>query len=304
MAITFFELLNPIINKEIAFISSQLEISIDEVYQLILDEAERNQVEWYSDRVPNLNYEDPACRLAYLYIVAAANASTFQYVLESDKDLLNYVLGIAKERHDLKICAFGAGPGTELMGMAKFFETQKLGVSVSVDFQLLDKVKEWASSWYGIREQVNESFKNLYGTNRSKWPMIPSGNLLPCDVTDLEQLPYLGSVWNQDIYVLNFLLSEIFNDNPRLRSFLSQVTKFAPTGARFVFIERRGPMWEQRIKNIATESGLTLSPFMESRCNRLVGEEPSKLGSIYNAIQEIRKPRLSWNVVYSVAVKQ
>ncbi|MCC5623414.1 hypothetical protein [Nostoc sp. CHAB 5715] len=304
MTITFFELLNPILNKEIAFLSNQLQISIDEVYQLILDEAERNQAEWYSDRVPDLNYEEPACRLAYLYIVAAANASTFQYVIESNKDLLNYVLGIAKERHELKICAFGAGPGTELMAMAKFFETQKLGISVSVDFQLLDKVKEWASSWYGIREQVNESFKNLYGANRSKWPIIPSGNLLPCDVTDLDQLPYLGSVWGQDIYVLNFLLSEIFNDNPRLRSFLTQVVKFAPTGARFIFIERRGLMWEQRIKNIARESGLTLSPFIESRCDRLVSEEPSNLGQIYDAIQESRKPRLTWNVVYSIGVKQ
>jgi hypothetical protein len=304
MAITFFELLNTVIGKEIDFISNQLEISIDDVYQLILDEAEHNQAEWFSDRVPNLNYEDPACRLAYLYIVAAANASTFQYVLESDPNLLNYVLGIAKERHELKICAFGAGPGTELMAMAKFFEKQKLGFSVSVDFQLLDKVKEWASSWYGIREQVYESFRNLYTTDRSKWPMIPSGNLLACDVTDLEQLRYLGSVWGQNnIYVLNFILSEIFNDDPGLRSFLSQVTRFAPIGARFIFIERRGPMWEQRIKNIATESGLILSSFIESR-GRLAGEEPRNLGQIYDAIQENRKPRLNWNVVYSIGVKQ
>jgi Putative SAM-dependent methyltransferase len=304
MAITFFELLNTVIEKETDFISNQLEIPIDAVYELILDEAERNQVEWFSDRVPNLNYQDPACRLAYLYIVAAANASTFQHVLESNEDLHNYVLKIAKERHEVKICAFGAGPGTELMAMAKFFEQQKLGVSVSVDFQLLDKVQEWASSWYGIRDQVNESFKHLHGANRSTWPMIPSGNFLACDVTELDRFSYLGDVWKQDIYVLNFLLSEIFHDDPGLRSFLSQVAKFAPTGARFVFIERRGYRWQQHIQNIAKESGLVLSKFIESPNGRLVGEDATKLGQIYDAIQERRKPRLTWNVVYSIGVKQ
>ncbi|MHC5610845.1 MAG: hypothetical protein ACYTXA_07455 [Nostoc sp.] len=304
MTISFFELLNTVIDKETDFISNQLEIPVELVYELILEEAERNQAEWYSNEVPNLNYQDPACRLAYLYIVAAANASTFQHVLESNEDLRNYVLGIAKERHEVKICAFGAGPGTELMAMAKFFEQQNLGFSVIVDFQLLDKVQEWASSWYGIRDQLKESFRNLYGVDYSTWPMIPSGNFLRCDVTELDRFSYLGDVWKQDVYVLNFLLSEIFNDDPGLRSFLSQVAKFAPTGARFVFIERRGYRWEQHIQNIARESGLVLSKFIESQNGRLVGEDPTNLGKIYDAIQERRKPRLTWNVVYSIGVKQ
>ncbi|MBD2243010.1 hypothetical protein H6G26_05085 [Nostoc sp. FACHB-888] len=38
--------------------------------------------------------------------------------------------------------------------------------------------------------------------------------------------------------------------------------------------------------------------------DRLVSEEPSNLGQIYDAIQESRKPRLTWNVVSSIGVKQ
>jgi hypothetical protein len=157
MTITFFELLSSVIEREIDFIADHLGKTVAEIYQLIVEEAERNQVEWYSNRVPNLNYRSPACRLAYLYIVAAANSSTFQHVLESNQDLYEYVLGIATERHEVKICAFGAGPGTELLAMAKFFAQQELGHSVSVDFQLIDKVEEWTSSWYGIRDQINDS---------------------------------------------------------------------------------------------------------------------------------------------------
>ena len=131
--------------------------------------------------------------MAYLYIVAAANANTFKKVLTSDDDLRNYSLRTANERAELKICALGAGPGTELLGLAKFFHEQQLGLNVSVDFHLLDKVKEWANSWYSIRDEVLNAYRATYGTRRAKWPMIPSRNLIESDVTDLKQLPKLGS---------------------------------------------------------------------------------------------------------------
>lgn len=304
MPIKFFELLSSVIDKEVAFVAKRQNISTADVYQLIVDEAEKNQAEWYSNRVPDLNYKSPECRLAYLYIVAAANAGTFQHVLETNEDLRNHVLQISQERHEIRVCAFGAGPGTELLALAKFFEQQELGHSVSVDFQLLDRVEEWSSSWYGIRDQVNETFRELHGPDRSRWPIIPSGNFLACDVTALDRFPYLGNVWNQDVYVVNFLLSEIFNDDPGLRAFMSQVASFAPSGARFVFIERRGYMWQQRMMHIAAESGLELSGFVESQGSILKDETPEAIGAIFNAIHEIRMPRLNWNVVYSVGVKQ
>ncbi len=304
MTISFFKILGSVIDTQVDFITNHYSVSVEEVYQRIIEEAESNQAEWYSNRVPNLSYDDPVCRLAYLYIVAAANASTFQYVIESDQDLHNYILEIARKREEIKICAFGAGPGTELLAMAKFFEQQNLGYSVSVDFQLLDKVKEWTNSWYGIREEINNSFRNLYGSNRLNWPIIPSGNFLHCDVTELDHIPYLGNVWQHDIFVLNFLLSEVFNDDPGLRAFFKKIAEFAPRGSRFVFIERRGYIWEKRMADIAQTSGLSLSPFSESKRDSLNHEDPTELGQIYNAIQEQRRPRLSWNVVYSIGIKQ
>lgn len=276
--------------------------SVAAIYDRIVAEAQRNHDEWYSNRVPNLNYHDPVCRLAYLYIVAGANAATFKHVIETNEDLRNHILRIVEERNEIKMCAFGAGPGTELLAMAKFFDEQYQGSSVRVDFQLLDKVKGWADSWYGIRDEVINRFRLLYG-NHSNWPMIPSGNFLPCDVTQLEDSITLGHVWNHDIYVINFLLSEIFDDDPGLRAFLSQITVSAPKGAHFVFIERRGWMWQKRMTAIAREAGLILSRFFESKCESLEGETPSDLGAIYAAISDRQHPRTKWNVVYSIGKK-
>ena len=62
-------------------------------------------------------------------------------------------------------------------------------------------------------------------------------------------------------------------------------------------------MWEKRMAAIAAESRLKLSPFVESR-STLVGERPEDLGAIFDALSEQRMPRLKWNIVYSIGVKQ
>lgn len=304
MSISFFKILGPVIEKEIGIITRQRGISIDNTYDLIRAEAIRNQREWYSNRVPNLNYEDPICRLAYLYIVAAANAGTFKHVLEKHAGLHKYILKKATDNGEIKICAFGAGPGTELLAMAKFFYELEIGIYVQADFHLLDKVKEWASSWYGIRDEVNRTFRTLFSNDRSKWPTVPSGNLIPCDVTDLNALARLGGAWDHDVYVLNFLLSEIFDDSPACRAFMSQVVSFAPEGSHFVFIDRKGRIWERRIAAIAAQAGLKLSPFVTSE-RTLVGERPEDLGAIFEALSgRNRTPRLTWKIVYSIGIKQ
>lgn len=304
MSISFFKILGPVIEREVAFIAKKYNLSTDEVYNLIDAEAERNKAEWFSNRIPNLNYINPVCRLAYLYIVAAANAGTFHHVIESNDDLKGFILETAEKQGHLKTCAFGAGPGTELLALAKFFHENPTGDCVPVDFQLLDKVQEWMSSWNGIRDQIRETYRKIHGSKQYKWPMLPSGNLLGCDVTDVRNLHKLGNVWHQDIYVINFLLSEIFDDDPRLRAFLSEVAKFAPPSARFIFIERRGYRWTQQIKNIAEQSKLKLSPFRQSESLNLSGENPEDLGPLYRSLCDRRKPRTSWKIVYSIGVKQ
>lgn len=304
MAISFFEILSDVLQRDINHLAQTTGSTVSDIYERMVSEAERNQAEWYSNRVPNLNYQNPDCRLAYLYIVAAANAATFHHVLSVNPDLEQYIRSLASTRGRIRLCAFGAGPGTELLALAKWFDEAAIGQPVGVDFQLLDRVEEWANSWYGIREAVCNAYAGQYGTNPARWPMVPAGNFLRCDVTSLARVGNLGSIWNQDVYVLNFLLSEVFNDDPGLRAFIRTVALQAPSGARFVFIERRGGMWEARMSNIAREAGLLLSPFVESKATNLGAEKPELLGPIYTALSERKLPRLTWNVVYSIGVKQ
>lgn len=304
----FFELLGPVLTKRIEYVAQHGGMTDAQVRQLILEEANRNRSEWFSNNVPNLNYHLPACRLAYLYIVAAANASTFAWILENDQDLNQHVLDIAKNKRELNVCAFGAGPGTELLAFAKFFDGAQLGHAVQVEFQLLDIEQGWQDSWYGIRDAIKNHFRAVYGPSFSDWPMIPSGNFTAQDVKDIAGMDNLGDIWTHDVFVINFLLSELFNDDPGFRAFMTAVAKRAPSGSRFVFIERRGSRWQDRMTACAREAGLILSEFREQEGRMDNGDSASLLGDIFtqlsSAPEQGRVPRNRWNVVYSVGVKE
>lgn len=306
--VKFFDLLRPVLAKRMEYVATHDKMTPEQVRHLILDEAGNNHAQWFSNDVPNLNYHLPACRLAYLYIVAAANATTFKWILKNDADLNQHVLGIAKGKRQLNVCAFGAGPGTELMAFAKFLDEQKLGHSVQVEFQLLDIEKAWLDSWHGIRDTIKDHFRTSYGLDFASWPMIPNGNFMDQDVTKTDELENLGDIWTHDIFVINFVLSELFHDDPGFRAFMAAVTKRAPKGSRFVFIERKGGMWERRMTNCAKEAGLRLSPFKEESGWMDPGDHEGLLGDVYQQLSKVpekgKNPRNSWKVVYSVGVKE
>jgi hypothetical protein len=309
MSVKFFDLLRPVLTSRMEFVARHDNISLPQVRELILAEAERNQKEWYSDRVPNLNYRLTACRLAYLYIVAAANANTFKWILSKDQKLKEYVLDVAARKRRVKVCAFGAGPGTELMGFAKFLDEQGLGFPVRVDFQLLDLVREWQDSWNAIRDAIDTHYEAQHGIDQSKWPIMPTGSFTQQDVTDTEGLNNLGDIWTQDLFVVNFLLSEIFTDDPGFHDFITAVAQRAPVGARFLFIERRGSMWANRMTNCTAKAGIRLGEFKESKESLDAGERPELLGEVHQQLSVApggrgRTPRQNWNVIYSVGIKE
>jgi hypothetical protein len=81
VSVNFIKTLQPVLSQNIQSLMEIRGLTEDAVYDLIVKEADRNRAEWFSDSVPNLNYELAECRLAYLYIVAATNANTVKDVL-------------------------------------------------------------------------------------------------------------------------------------------------------------------------------------------------------------------------------
>jgi hypothetical protein len=64
---------------------------------------------------PQIPYEDPICRLAYIYRHVAANATLFQWLLRDNPSLRSIMRGKSGQR--LRIAALGGGPDSELLGL-------------------------------------------------------------------------------------------------------------------------------------------------------------------------------------------
>lgn len=53
------------------------------------------------------------------------------------------------------MCAVGGGPGTELLGLAKYL-LRKPGFPKRIAFTLLDSVPQWAETWQQLADAVEE----------------------------------------------------------------------------------------------------------------------------------------------------
>lgn len=75
--------------------------------------------EWFSGDTPNIAYEDPLCRFAYLYCHTAVNANLCEFCIRDTEDVSEHINETLDANGELRVCAFGGGPGTELLALAK-----------------------------------------------------------------------------------------------------------------------------------------------------------------------------------------
>jgi hypothetical protein len=77
-----------------------------------------------------------------------------------DDELVEFVTGRLKKKGELKVCAFGGGPRTELLALTKFLiDNRKKIADCEISFVLLDEVEEWVESWNLIEGEVRNCLK-------------------------------------------------------------------------------------------------------------------------------------------------
>ena len=256
---------------------------------------------------PNIPYSNPLCRIAYLYWTVPINASLVELVFEKDPELEDYLDYIQSKNNRVNICSFGGGPGTELLGLAKRIEKRRwdgsLNKQIWLNYRILDKINEWQDSWTAISQQIESRLEGPFGPNRSNWPFVLQGNHSMIDITDLANFGRWGNLFGQDIHILSYIISEVFDDAERLQRFIAEMAKYAPDGAKFVFIERTEDRWQKQIKETADEAGLTLSSFLRKSNGRIdPGEEKTDLGRIYSELKW--EPRLKYDAFWVVGTKE
>jgi hypothetical protein len=302
MPMKYFKVLQPVLSQTRDVICDVHGLSKDEAFKKAEEFVKENSQKW---RLPDpaIKYEDPFCRMAYLYMNVAIHASLVENALFAFPTLKTMFLNKIDSSIDLRICALGGGPGAELLGVVRFIEQLKLSRVAYLDFLLVDRIKEWDESWHALKQGVDQQLKIEYGTDRNKWPTSVSRSFLSLDLTSPRDFVNFATRFNGiDLFILCYVLSELkaflAGEFATVLDFL--VNRAAPQ-ALFLFVDRDEREIRTGIQGlIENNAQLSLVDVKEDR-GRLQ-DDPADLGEWYINLPSL--PRQKWLVFSALAQKQ
>lgn len=248
--------------------------------------------EWFSGEHPNIAYHDPLCRFSYLFCHTAVNANLCEHALRNSPDIVAFLADRMDNAQELRVCAFGGGPGTELLALSKYLSrTRPNGPIARLSFTLLDRVPEWSESWTALESQINEQLRAT-GQHFVNWPFNISKSFIPHDMTLMANYANMPHLFQQDLYVLNYVVSEIIGDQTNFQSVLQTAAHSSPPGSKFIVIDRDQASVTEKAAALLRGAGLTVGDVRTTSTNMDQGEQASTLAVYSRAIG--RNPRVQW----------
>lgn len=300
-AINYFQIVRRVIEANIDRLATQRCQPKTDILDTVRTHLVNNSQQWRSNRIPSIAYADPLCRIAYLYGIVPVNANLLEHAFTQEHELAETLGHIQADSGQIKVCAVGGGPGTELLGMAKWLERTHPNGRFNLEFLLVDRVNEWAESWLALKRQVNDRLRRRYRGQQPPFLTV-SGNFLAMDAQDVAAIPNYGNIFDQDLFIFSYLISDIFAGLGGLRQFTSAMASQAPTGSKFLFVDRKGPRWEDEVTNLAGAAGVRLGEFQRTTSHMSGDEEASDLGAITRGLAD-HMPRLTWDAFWVVGTK-
>ena len=200
---------------------------------------------------PDIRYEDPLCRLGYLYMNAPVNATLFEKVLIESDDLRRKIQDAG--RGILNICSMGGGPGTELLGITKFFlQHQRIAPPRKIGFTVIDNVQEWSDTWIQLAEASEEELRASLVLDGIELPTI-ADHFLAFDVLDSTNYEnFLVHFSKIDMVVFNYLFSENKTRLEAAQPALEHLAKITNEDCPFVVIDRleNNPSFSDRVVSL------------------------------------------------------
>lgn len=274
-------------------------ITRESIYAKTQDFILLNSAEWKKEN-PQIDYSDPYCRLAYVYMNVGIHSYLVDKALTRFSPIRNLITAQLSTSRALNVCALGGGPGSELLGLASFVERlNKTERPLFVDFLLVDLIKEWDESWQSLKEGVHGYMRAHNGHDRMNWPLIVSRSFLPVsaiEVDDFSQLP--TRFHGTELYIFSYLVSEL---KPSLQSFeevVGHLTRAANSEAVFLFIDRNERSVREAVESIIADNpDLSMVGMHQDRGKYEV--DLSKLGEWYTHIKPL--PRQNWLAFFALA---
>lgn len=283
---------------------SQFVAQVAEYRRMIRDE-------YYSNRKPNLPFQEPLCRIAYLLSQVPAIAHLVEVVFDRDNGLKDWFISTCKNQNGISICTLGGGPGTEILGLTKWVERQQLPTNVLLNTLITDKVVQWGEDWVNLRNQIHCQLADRYGQNMESWPVRVEGKFSPVDLEAVPDPESLNLIGGHNLYIVSYVIAHIFSQFENFYEFMGRLISSAPSGSRFLFIDRAPnvEMFKFPIRQLENRGPIRLSEFVTAVTESPLDpeEQLSGLGRLYTEVCERSEtslhPRLRWNAFWVVGTK-
>ena len=232
----YIELVRRVIEDAVALHVVETQQTSEEVLREISEHIDATSREYRRDE-PEISYGDPLCRLGYLYMNAAANATLFEKVIGASIDLRCII--DSSGQNTLNVCSLGGGPGTELLGLAKhLLRFPDIVPPRKITFTVIDNVLEWAETWHQLADAVEEEFRSSFGQDDIEPPAI-APTFLPLDVLNPSSYQKFAYQFKKvDVVVFNYLFSENKTRLASAKPALEQLARITSDECIFVVIDR------------------------------------------------------------------
>ena len=285
-------------------------LPLDEFVPQVKEAILRMRDEYYSRKRPEIPFGDLVYRSAYLYKYAPANALAIEAVLNDDAKNQRLISSLLTSKRHISLCCLGGGPGSGIVGVAKWIVRQQLGAT-QLEVVVTDKYPQWKDQWESVRDTLNATFLAGGTVSARRPPLVVSRGVARVDVTNpvSARLPALGQGF--DLYVVSYVVSHIYTPEglARFRQFMRSVIDSAPKGSKFLFIDRREPDWKTAVATLLNYPGIQISgPYSSSSGSPGdTREEKTDLGVLHKGLEIYKdleiSPRLSWDIFWVIGTK-
>lgn len=184
--------------------------------------------------------KDPCYQIAYLYKYSPLRADLVCYIFNKEEKIKNIIVNDIDGNGRTNICALGAGPGTELVGVGKW--AAENGIKGEIDFVLSDCEKEWSEC---IKYAKKYSFSSM--CKAEILDFLNSCEPLSRDSFEEKELK------DCKIFIISYLISEIMDDVPsknKFKCFLQSLSDFSNPETIFLVIDRKQDSVERSARDI------------------------------------------------------
>jgi hypothetical protein len=251
--------------------------------------------EAYFEDGKQVKYFDAITRWAYLYTYVAAHASLVNVSFKKFMKLRKILDDKINAQEDINICSIGGGPGSELLGIIKYFETyREEEQNLDINFIIIDKIIEWDETWNALVKGVHKEYAKAYGKNKRSWPVMINHSFLGVDVTDKDKFNHFTERFQDvNVIILNHIISEL-RTTDNFEKGLQTIFKTLPRDAVFLVIDINQEEVRSAIEKVFGSGDVTLLREIYEDGHLDYDEQKADMKTWYGKLN--RDPKITWDV--------